>query len=263
VRKRPTWRKGPASAGPLRVLAVIGVAAMVASPACKVGNAHPKTASGLPKGMAAKPLPLSPSETSSTVPGDPGSGTTASSTGRGGTTTTARSTKTTGSAGPATTTPPAPFHGVATVADAANDAGLQTQPYGDITALRLEDNGAQARFTVEMRGDVPAKLGSGETMGVGVDIYRGHAESDFQLFADGSSDGWFAYYEAGSGFKPFPGYFEQGANRLVFVVDWAAIGGHSPGAFSAFADWSKTATAVLASASEDHAPDNGTSPFSP
>jgi hypothetical protein len=140
---------------------------------------------------------------------------------------------------------------------------LQTTAYGDIVALRLDDNGTLARLTVQMAGPVPDRLAANETMGVGVDVYRGHKESDFQVFADGGPDGWYAYYEAGSTFKRFPGRFELGGDKLVFEVDWAAIGGRHPGAFSAFADWSRSASALVAAASEDHAPDQSTAPFSP
>jgi hypothetical protein len=262
VGQRPIASKGPASAGPFRVLALaLAGAAALALPACRVGNSHTATP-GLPKGMAARPRPLSPAN-------EPGAMATSSPTGPGGTATTAagssRTTSTTGNRPGSPGAPPttAAFRSVATVTDPAGDPGLQAPAYADAVALRLEDDGTSARLIVELNGAVPAKLADGESMGIGIDIYRGHKESDYQVFADGESDGWLAYYESPSGFKPFPGRFELGGSRLVFVVDWAALGGRVPGTFSTFVDWTKKANLVVSSAGEDHAPDQGAAPFNP
>lgn len=236
----------------------VGAAAL---PACKVGRSH-TAAPGLPKGMAAHPHALSPAD-------EPGATATSSPTGPGGTATTAagstRTTATTGShsGSPGTTLTTTAFRSVATVTDPAGDAGLQAPAYADAVTLRLEDDGASARLILDLNGALPAQLADGESMGIGIDIYRGRKESDYQVFADGESDGWLAYYEDPSGFKPFPGRFELGGSRLVFVVDWAALGGRKAGTFSAFVDWTKKANTIVSSAGEDHAPDQGSSPFSP
>ncbi|HEV2889251.1 MAG TPA: hypothetical protein VGX28_02660 [Frankiaceae bacterium] len=111
-------------------------------------------------------------------------------------------------------------------------------------------------------GDVPARLPAGETMGVGVDLYRSRTqnESDYQLFTDGSSGGWYAYLQQGSTFVRYPGRFGIGGRRIVFTVPWSALGSPASGRFSAFADWTRDA-APGNEFSEDHAPDLGNAAF--
>jgi hypothetical protein len=253
-----TATKGPASAGPLRVLLAVALVAVLA-PGCRRGggeDAKTKTDErGLPRGLSAKPEPLDPSlpgadGSSTTVPG--GTGTTV----RGGGTGTTATTRSGG--GPA---PAAPFRQLAAATDGTGDHGLGGKPYADLTAVRVEDDGTSARLSVEVAGAVPSPLPEGETMGVGIDLYRAGAESDYQVFADGGSDGWRAYFQDHEVFKPFPGRFELGGNRLVFVVPWSALGGRTSGAVAAFADWTKNDLVVVASTTQDKVPDRGHTPF--
>jgi hypothetical protein len=153
----------------------------------------------------------------------------------------------------------APFHGVASTSDGARDAGAATPGYGDITGVTIEDDGTRARVTMTFAGAVPLTLPSNETEGVGVDFFRDvtKTESDYQLFADGEPDGWYAYLQTPKGFVKYPGTFGIGGNRIVFKVPWSALGPARSGRFSAFADWTR-ATSPVNLSGEDHAPDLGT-----
>lgn len=129
--------------------------------------------------------------------------------------------------------------------------------------VTLADNGDRARVTVEFAGPVPTSFEDGEVMGVGVDLYRGagpHDESEYQLFADGGVDGWFAYLQAPDGFVPYPGDFRLGERSIQFELPWSSLGGVPDGAFSAFVDWSRRRP-VLNEAGADRAPDRGAQPF--
>jgi hypothetical protein len=157
-----------------------------------------------------------------------------------------------------TAAPEAPYHQVGSTTDLPSDAGATTPAYADAVAVTVEDNGANARITVTMRGDVPARLPGDETMGVGVDFYaaRTDLESQYQVFADGEPDGWFAYYQGPRGRVRYPGTFGLGGRRLVFTVPWSVLGARASGYFSAFVDWARTASPANLSG-EDHAPDLG------
>jgi hypothetical protein len=145
------------------------------------------------------------------------------------------------------------------------DAGISAPPYADFESVLIEDDGTNARVTVEMKGTIPQKLSEAqdEVEGLGVDLFReaNQRESDYQLFADGEPDGWFAYLDAPSGLVNYPGTFSLDHNRMVFIVPWSSLGGMSGKLFSAFCDWSKSGT-ILNKVSEDHAPDSGKTPFS-
>jgi hypothetical protein len=158
--------------------------------------------------------------------------------------------------------PEAPYHQVGGTTDRGNDAGASTPAYADAVAVTVEDNGPNARITVSMRGDVPARVPSGETIGLGVDFYRSRTqlESDYQVFADGEPDGWYAYLETPHGFVKYPGTFGLGGRRVVFTVPWTSLGGPSAGFFSAFVDWTRNATPANL-AGEDHAPDLTNAPY--
>lgn len=227
---------------------------------------------GLPddKAVAAQPLTVDAgggAATSTTAaPGQVGGPTT---TGRGGTTTTTSVRSGTGAgggdgSGVTTTTPDAkPYVARAEVADRTGDAGLQAEPYGDLILLRVEDDGSRARFTVRMAGALPAQPAEGEVIGIGVDLFRGGTESEYQVFALGNADGWRAWLkDEANEAVDFPGTFELGGNTIVFTVPWSALGSRRPGAISVFADWSQQRVAVVAEASEDHAPDRGAQSFS-
>lgn len=159
--------------------------------------------------------------------------------------------------------PAAPYRPAGSASDARADAGATTPAYADLVAVTVEDDGTNARVTVRMAGTVPAAMPPNETAGVGVDFYRNavQTESDYQLFADGEPDGWFAYLQTPKGFVRYPGRFAVGGDRLVFAVPWSALGSPASGRFSAFSDWTRSATPTNRSG-EDHAPDLATAPFS-
>lgn len=237
----------------------------MATTGCAVGDGDgdKEEARTLPEELAVRPQPL-------VVGAEPPTATTGSPLGGGNapgaaSTTTATTATTPATArsgdGATTTTSPRPYRQLADVADRTGDAGLQARPYGDLVRLRLDDDGTRARFTVEVAGDIPSSLAGGEVMGIGVDLYRGtDEESEYQVFADGGSDGWHAYLDTPSGIVQYPGTFEMGGNTLVFTVPWSSLGGRRTGSVAAFADWSKGRAAVVADASQDHAPDRGSTP---
>lgn len=163
----------------------------------------------------------------------------------------------------ATIRPGAPYRSVGSADDRANDAEGDPPPFADLASVTIEDDGSNVRVRVWFHGDVPTRLAAEETMGVGVDFFRGatQIESDYQLFADGQPEGWFAYLQTPKGFVRFPGRFGIGGRRLEFVVPWSAIGSPSSrGYFSAFADWSRD-EAPVNRFGEDHVPNLGKASF--
>lgn len=101
-------------------------------------------------------------------------------------------------------------------------------------------------------------------MGIGIDFYRNAdgVESDYQLFVDGGSDGWFAYLHTPSGFVDYPGSFRLGGGRLVFQVPMESLDGLTATQTSGFLDWSRSG-AVVNSASSDAAPNSGRARIDP
>lgn len=157
---------------------------------------------------------------------------------------------------PSTQTRPGPVV-LADVADPRRDAGLEARDYGDLTRVVFESQSDTLRVTVEVAGDLPARLGDGEVMGIGVDLFAGDGrESDHQLFADGGSDGWRAFLQTPEGFVAYPGSFGMGGRRLVFEVPWSAVGGRGEREASVFLDWSRERLPLNAQ-SFDRAPDRG------
>jgi hypothetical protein len=193
-----------------------------------------------------------------------GSGTAPASTARPVGTTAPGSTAPTSPAGPG----PSPSTTIAarTAAradDAAGDAGLGGPAYGDARLLVVEDLGARARVTVRMAGALPATLASEEVMGIGVDFYRTNAtESEYQLFADGGSDGWRAYLQTPAGFVEYPGAFHLGGDTVQFEVPWSDLGGNPTGSAGAFVDWAKPTVAGVIARTQDLVPDRGRAPLS-
>jgi hypothetical protein len=155
-----------------------------------------------------------------------------------------------------------PFRVVGSVDDRAGDAGTGVAAYADLRSITVEDEGTYARFTVRMAGPIPARLPADETMGIGVELYRTRLqnESDYQVFADGQPDGWFAYLHTPDGFVRYPGTFGIGGDRLVFTLPWSALGGASSGTFAGFADWTRAETPTNR-AGEDRAPELTRQPY--
>jgi len=148
------------------------------------------------------------------------------------------------------------------LADPTGDQGKDGPAYADGLRLQLESSGDQLTATVTMAATLPAKLASSEVMGIGVDLYRpGGSESDYQLFADGEPDGWYAYLDTPTGFTRYPGTFDLVQSRVVFTVPWSALGDIRSGQTSAFVDWSRNG-ATTSVASADHIPDAGRVSFS-
>ena len=161
--------------------------------------------------------------------------------------------------------PEAPYTTFLTMPDTAGDAGLGVPAYADLRSVTLADNGTSLRVTVEMNGALPTKTATGESMGIGVDLYRAAAkrESDYQLFADGESDGWFAYLDTPKGFVRYPGTFALGGQTLVFTVPWSSVGNPQTGRTSAFADWTQRSSAATGNpSSNDYVPTLGTTSYS-
>lgn len=247
----------------LALLALLGLAG------CAHGRPSPQSATGRDPALAkpAEPLP----STSAAVPGDNATAVATSTdpeaASRGGTdvaggaATSVPATSAGGSGSRPTTAEPSgtgtaitPTN--ATVADPRGDVDTLAPAYADIVSVTAEST-TSLRVTVALAGAAPRVLGSGEVIGLGIDIFRsGAKESDYQLFADAGSNGWVAYLETPKGFVKYPGSFEQGDTRVVFDVPWESLGGRTAIRFSTFLDWSKQGVAVNPSSS-DAAPDAG------
>lgn len=148
------------------------------------------------------------------------------------------------------------------VDDPTGDAGLEAPDYADLVRVGLADTGSDLRVTVDVVAALPATLQDGEVIGLGVNLFTSSEdESDYQLFADGGSDGWRAYLQTPEGFVDYPGTFALGGRRLVFQVPWTAVGAPARAEVTAFLDWSQRRPVVNA-ASSDRAPDDDRAPFS-
>ena len=116
-----------------------------------------------------------------------------------------------------------------------------------------------------MAGPVPARLPAGEVEGVGVDFFTTAGsekrQSDWQLFADGGSDGWYGYLDGPDGVRSLPGTLTIDHDRLIFHTTWASIGSPTAGSFSTFVDWVRAAV-PLNVVTADRAPDAGRGEFS-
>jgi len=94
-----------------------------------------------------------------------------------------------------------------------------------------------------------------------VDFYlEDTRESGFQLFADGSPEGWFAYLQTPKGFVEYPGSFAIGGSKLVFTAPWSSLDWPKGKFFNSFADWSRRGDVVNTSA-QDNAPSIGKTGF--
>lgn len=154
---------------------------------------------------------------------------------------------------------------VGTTMDPSGDIGTDGKGYGDATSLSIEEVGSKARITLRMASAIPNPLPSQEVMGIGVDFFSSEDsfDSDYQLFADGSDEGWFGYLQAPTGLVEFQGTLSIGGNRLVFEIPWSELGDMRGSRFSCFVDWAgRGLVDVLSEATEDHVPDSGRAPFS-
>lgn len=155
------------------------------------------------------------------------------------------------------------FRVVGSRSDATGDSGIEGPDYGDAVEVLVQARGDTARISVEFAADVPEHLGDDEVMGVGVDVFRpgNEGDSDYQVFADGGPEGWFAYLETPEGFVRYPGRFLLAGSRMTWELPWSAVGDLARGEFRAFADWSGPGVAVVNKVSQDWVPDSGRSGF--
>lgn len=232
---------------------------------CRAGGGD-DVPEGPPRDLAAVPSSLAPS---APVPGGtPTSGSTAPSPGASRPSVPAAGSGSSGSSAPgrptagppgATAAPPGPFTTIGRVEDPAGDTEGSGPGYADLRGVEIGDDGRNVRFTLVVAGPLPARVAQDETFGAGIDLFRSltQVESDYQVFVDGSPDGWFAYLHGPDGYVRYPGTFALGGTRLEFTLPWTAVGNRRTGRFSAFADWARQATGANPF-SEDHAPDIAT-----
>lgn len=228
----------------------------VVTAACAVGRGTNDASEdgALPADLAEPAQPLDPVPTDTTVV-TTSDGRPVSTIPTGGPATPVTTAAAPGRAGASTTTT-VPYVGRLDLVDRAGDAGIQARPYGDATRVRIEDDGARGRFTVELAAVIPTPLGPDEQLRVGVDLdHGGNVESEFQLFAQGNSEGWRAWLTEDEQTVDYQGTFQLGGNRLVFTVPWSALGGRKSGKLDVFVEWDGPG-AVLAETSRDFVPDN-------
>lgn len=151
----------------------------------------------------------------------------------------------------------AAFTTIARIDDPAGDVGPEGPDWADLVRLVLEDNGATLRVTIDFAGTLPTVLGEDEVVGIGVDLLReDDGESRYQLFVDGGSDGWYAYFQRQDGFMAFPGTFSLGDTRIVLTIPAEVIGNPVEGEWRSFLDWSGEGL-VLRPVAHDRAPEEG------
>ena len=253
----PAWRRALVALGLVAALSLSGCV----SPFGKKAD-NPEARDGLPHpGLGITPEPLPPGEAVTTseatvVPGSPGATGTTTTTAPGSPTTTATTRPSSGTQ-PTPTTIPDTYRTVATSSDRRGDHGAEGPAYADLVTLRVDRGTRTMRFVVDVGGDLPAALDAAEVQGVGVDLFRGLGlESAYQVFVDGGSDGWRAFFQRGTEFVAYPGTFRLGGGRLELVVPLEAFTDGAPERVSAFADWSRRTDAGTRNA-EDLLPELG------
>lgn len=161
--------------------------------------------------------------------------------------------------------PPPTFRVIGDQPDVEGDHGLEGPDTADAVRVTIEARDGTARVSVEFAAAVPERLGEEEVMGVGVDLYRpGNDDlgrSDYQVFADGGPEGWFAYLQTPEGFVPYPGRFILAGPRMIWELPWGSLGSLNAGDFRAFVDWSGPGVAVVKKVSQDWVPNSGRAPF--
>ena len=148
--------------------------------------------------------------------------------------------------------------------DPAGDVDRLAARFADLRRLLVEDLGSgETSIRVDVAAAVPPRLAEGEVVGIGVDFSKDltTAEPESQVFIDGGTAGWTAYFWRNGRFVEFPGRFRIEGSALTVVVPWSAFGDDRPHAASVFVDWSKR-TLVLGASSEDRAPQRGMARFS-
>lgn len=243
-----------------------GAVALAAVSGCATGT--PATSDTPRRDLAGRPA-LSAPTPSATSPASAAPSATTVSTSAGPASDSPRATPATsrpGAGAGAPTSRASSYRLVVALTDGAGDQGLDGPSYADLRRVEVADDGHNARVTVLLGGPLPVRTATRESIGLGVDLYRSATQSvsDYQLFADGEPDGWFAYLDTPKGFVRYPGTFALGADRVVFTVPWSSLGGPQRGYLSAFADWTqggKPGTLGGNASSQDRAPTIGTSAY--
>lgn len=255
----PAWCR---ALGAIGLVAVVGLSACV-SPFGKRGDERAGDDGRPHPGLGVTPAPLPPDEigvtATTTAPGGPGATTTTAlgASGAPAASSTTASTVPTNRPASTPTTIADTYRTVATSSDPRGDHGAQGPAYADLVTLRVDRGTRTMRFVVDVAGDLPAALAAGEVEGIGVDLYRGLGlESAYQVFVDGGSDGWRAFFQRGTEFVAYPGTFRLGGGRLELVVPLDAFTDGAPERASAFADWSRR-TETGTRNSEDLLPELG------
>jgi hypothetical protein len=259
------------------MIKIVALVAALVMTGCAVGDKSGEGSPDRPRGLAVPPTSLPPVATEPTHDGgaSPSAGGTASrtstSTHSGGpraSTSASVAATTSAPAAPSTSSgagaPAPPFHSVGHVTDRGNDAQGNGPSYADIVSVDVADNGPSARVTITFAGTLPGRIPDGQQLGAGVDFFRRvtDTEGDYQLFVDGSPDGYFAYLHDRDSYEKYPGDFGLGGSRVVFTVPWSALGNRKTGRFSAFADWASNAgSAGNHPFSEDHVPNLANSAY--
>jgi hypothetical protein len=154
-----------------------------------------------------------------------------------------------------------PFRTIGSITDARGDQGAIAPAYTDIVRVELRDDGVDARAIVTLDAAVPNPVPGDEQMAIGVDLYRKPGgESDYQVLAIGTDDGWLAYLTTPKGVVDYPGAFAIQGRTLVFQVPWSRLGDLRGKGFSAFLDWDREQP-VINRVAQDRAPRNGTESF--
>ena len=252
-----------------RLLGALAIIALAAS-GCAAAGGVPETSDTPRRDLAVRPTPLpgqpagrstsqAPRGHKSAKPGSTSRGNSDTGANGSGASTEGDNTSAAGDAAAG------PFHAIASLSDPSHDAGLDAPQDADLRSVTLADNGVSLRVTVVLNAALPRQTATGETFGIGVDLYhRGSGrESDYQLFADGEPDGWFAYLDTPRGFVQYPGTFGLGGNRIVFTVPWSSVGNPNDGRFSGFVDWTRRSNGITGNkASNDYAPAVATKVYS-
>lgn len=163
----------------------------------------------------------------------------------------------------ATDSPPqtATFTSIARIDDREGDVGLEGPDWADLVAVTLDDDGTTLRIVIDFADELPPVLDEDEVVGIGVDLLReDDGESRFQVFVDGGSDGWYAYFQRHDGFIAYPGSFSLGGSRIVLTLPATTIGNPIEGEWRSFLDWSGPSL-VLRPVAHDQAPDRGWATF--
>ena len=241
----PAWRRALVALGLVAVLVVGGCRPPFRDgddEADKVGEA------GTPRPeLGITPSPLPADGTSGTTTTTVAAATTSTAATGGGSTTTTTT----------ATTIADTYRTAGTGSDRRGDHGADGPGYADLVTLTVDRGTRTMRFVIDMGGNLPAALAAGEVEGIGVDLFRGLGlESTYQVFVDGGSDGWRAFFQRGTEFVQYPGTFRLGGGKLELVVPLSAFADGEPERASTFADWSER-TGSGNRNSEDHLPELG------